>query len=364
MANNTIVDNIQRIPPVTRFFTIASVITCISIVGGFFPVSRLLYTYFDLKTDFIHIHYVIKNKGFTEIISTIFLVVVNFYKFTTLLLIPESIFSQRYQALIDIYFFYTFSNHLEIFGGKFNGNFPDYLWYAIICGTLTNVLGLLSEALFVEASVFPFDCLLACVTYTWARCNKNATINLMGIVPIKAYYLPLGNLVIKFIALGPSGLTNAIIGITVGYLYLCIQLSTMPLYNLMSGAYGQNGNGTKNDDSRRVGILTYVDTSNRFGGSHAEFIDDSIYDKGYLKAPKVLYDFLKYPINTSVRKTAFTSIDSQARRTTLQSQQRGSATTTSTGTKRADSTTGSSTGYSWFGGNNQAFKGKGRRLGD
>ncbi len=47
---------------------------------------------------------------------------------------------------MDIYFFYTFSNHLEAYGGKFNGNFPDYLWYAITCGTMVNVFALFYSA--------------------------------------------------------------------------------------------------------------------------------------------------------------------------------------------------------------------------
>ena len=90
----------------------------------------------------------------------------------------------------------------------------------------------------------PHDCLLACLTYTWSRANKNAKINLMGIVPIKAYYLPLGNILIKLILRGPSGLVDTIIGILSGYLYLCIQLNTLPVYNLLPDAYGKTQNST------------------------------------------------------------------------------------------------------------------------
>ena len=90
----------------------------------------------------------------------------------------------------------------------------------------------------------PHDCLLACLTYTWSRANKNAKINLMGIVPIKAYYLPLGNILIKLILRGPSGLVDTIIGILSGYLYLCIQLNTLPVYNLLPDAYGKTQNNT------------------------------------------------------------------------------------------------------------------------
>lgn len=66
----------------------------------------------------------------------------------------------------------------------------------------------------------------------------------MGIVPIKAYYLPLGNILIKLILRGPSGLVDTIIGILSGYLYLCIQLNTLPVYNLLPDAYGKTQNST------------------------------------------------------------------------------------------------------------------------
>lgn len=364
---NTIVDSIQRIPPVTRFFTIASVIACILIAVNVNDLFEGLFcSYSSLLNDFSRIQYAIKNETYTKIALAIIFVVIRFYKFATLLLIPSALLSDsRYNALIDIYFFYTFSNHLEIYGGKFNGNFPDYLWYAFICGTLVNVFSLLYNALIDNMTIFQYDCLLACVTYTWARCNKNARINLMGIVPIKAYYLPLGNILIKLIIRGPDGLVDTIIGILAGYFYLCMQLNTLPVYNLLSGAYGQNTNRSRNNDARKVGILTYVDTPNRSGGSQAEFIEDSIYDKGYLKAPKKLYDLLGYPINTSERTTAFTTTrrDSgiQGRKPSFQSQQRGVGA--STLIKSENSATGNSTGYSWLSGNNNAFRGKGHRLG-
>lgn len=328
---NTIVENIQRIPPVTRFFTLASVMTCLAITS-FDALPGLFCNYHTLSNDFAGIYKVYQKGNSFNTAKAIALQVINSYKFLTSTLIPSDVLSsQRWNALMDIYFFYTFSNHLEAYGGKFNGNFPDYLWYAITCGTMVNVFALFYNAFFDPMPIFPHDCLLACLTYTWSRANKNAKINLMGIVPIKAYYLPLGNILIKLILRGPSGLVDTIIGILSGYLYLCIQLNTLPVYNLLPDAYGKNTE--QHTDARRVGILRYVDN----GGSQYEYIGDSIYDKGYWKAPKFFYNLLGYPSKNSVRTTAFDSTP-----------------------RNEESAT---TGYSWFGSGATAFRGKGHRLG-
>ncbi|KAL6449649.1 DFM1 DER1-like family member protein 1 [Candida maltosa Xu316] len=335
MANNTIVDNILAIPPVTRFFTLASVIACLGITTlGVFP--QLFCNYFTLKLDFIQTYQAIKYKGYAEIFQTTSWTIIKFYKFLTSMIVPSGIMSpSKYTALMDIYFFYTFSNHLESYGGKFNGNFPDYLWYIILCGTFVQIASLFYNGVINDLPVFPHSCMLACVTYTWSRCNKNARINLMGMVPIKAYYLPLGNLLIELIIRGPSGLVDTAIGIICGYLYLCIQSNTLPIYNLLNGAYGESKTRS-NDDARKVGVSSYVDYNRNFGGNTADFIGDSIYDRGYLKAPKFLYKFLGIRTNTSVRTTAFTHQKKEK--------------------------SGNGTGYSWFG-EESAFRGKGNRLG-
>ena len=116
--------------------------------------------------------------------------------------------SQRWNALMDIYFFYTFSNHLEAYGGKFNGNFR----LSMVCHNMRNHgqrLCIVLQRLRPHANL-PHDCLLA-LFVTLPESQQNAKINLMGIVPIKAYYLPLGNILIKLILRGPSGLVDTII---------------------------------------------------------------------------------------------------------------------------------------------------------
>lgn len=341
---NTIVESIQRIPPVTRFFTLASVMACLG-VTTFGALPRLFYFNRDLFYDIAVLHHIYKTGNWFDTVSAIGLQVLNSYKFITSILVPRGVVTPvRWNAVMEIYFFYTFSNHLEAFGGKFNGNFADYLWYTITCGTMVTIFALFWNAFIYSTMIFPHYCLLACLTYTWSRANKNAKINLMGIVPLKAYYLPLGNILTLLILVGPSSLVDIIIGIVSGYLYLCVQLNTWPIYNLLPGAYGHHNTRNHNDDAHKVGILTYVDTRKASGGSQYEYISDSIYDKGYWKAPKFFYTLLRYPYNNSVRTTA---IDTAPRRPQLR-----------------DDSTATSSGYSWFGsGYKTEFKGKGHRLG-
>ncbi|KAI3406982.1 hypothetical protein KGF56_000275 [Candida oxycetoniae] len=347
---NALIDNIKGIPPVTRFFTISSVLACLG-VTSFSAFPNLYINFSDLVEQYWILRLVIKKGQTIEIIKTVSLAVLGWYRFVTSFLIPSGIMStNRINALFDIYFFYTFSNHLEAYEGKFKGNFPDYLWFIIICGTFIQFINFTLDAIAGDAaaiSYFPHENLLACLTYVWSRSMKNALINLLGLVPIKAYYLPLGNLIIKLILGGPVALIDTLVGILSGYLYLCIQSNTIPFHNLLPGAYGRTKK--RSDEGRRVG-MTYVNqqpTSNRF-----DYIDDSIYDKGYLKAPKWLYKILSYPMGTSVRSTAFTvpSLNNPSNIKKGPSAQ-------------VEPTTANASGYSWFGGNG-AFKGKGHRLGE
>ncbi|KAI5961953.1 hypothetical protein KGF57_001581 [Candida theae] len=346
---NTLIDNIKSIPPVTRFFTISTVLACLG-VTTFSAFPALYINLGELLNEYVLIRAVFRYGSYFDIFKVVATSVLSWYRFVTSFLIPPGIMSpNRINALFDAYFFYTFSNHLEAHEGKFNGNFPDYLWFIILCGSCIQVLNLTLEAITGD-SYFPHENLLACLTYVWSRSLKNARINLLGLVPIKAYYLPLGNLIVKLILGGPVSLIDTLVGIVSGYLYLCVQSNTMPIYNLLPGAYGVTKK-KRYDEGRRVG-MTHVDTPSHFGQFQADYIDDSIYDKGYLKAPQWLYNFLSYPANTSVRTTAFTAAPAPGgplSRTQAQRQTPvGSATT----------------GYSWFGGNGTAFRGKGHRLGD
>ncbi|EGW33679.1 uncharacterized protein SPAPADRAFT_59048 [Spathaspora passalidarum NRRL Y-27907] len=360
--SNTIVENIKSIPPVTRFFTIASIFACLimSTLGTQASFHRLFINYYTIIYDYdTIIRPVLSNANakYYQIVYAVLEFAAQVYKFGTSLFIPAGIndSTNRIQAIFDIYFFYTFSNHLEGYEGKFKGNFPDYLWYIIICGTLTHIITIIYTVFYTEI-FFPHEILLGCVTYTWSRCFKNATINLLGIVPIKAYYLPLGNLFVKLILSGPHAMISTLMGIVVGYLYLCIQSNTLPIYNLFPGAYGTPGPNKKREGSR-LGV-THIDQPTR--GSTYDFIGDSIYDKGYLKAPEVLYKWLSYPVESSFRSTAFTDFKGN----TLNG--RATDATVRRASAAQEVASGSSSGYSWFGNNGTSgasFKGKGHRLG-
>ncbi|WLF78609.1 hypothetical protein PVL30_002349 [Lodderomyces elongisporus] len=376
--NNALIDNIKSIPPVTRFFTISTVLACLG-VTSFEAFPKLYINLNAVLQDYALVRYVIQKGSTFTILRTISLVVIGWYRFVTSFLVPSGIMSpNRINALFDTYFFYTFSNHLEAYEGKFKGNFPDYLWFIILCGTCIQISNLFLDAVagdYSPATYFPHENLLACLTYVWSRSLKNARINLLGLVPIKAYYLPLGNLIVKLILGGPVALIDTLVGILSGYLYLCVQSNTMPLYNLLSGAYGFRKK--RNVEGQRVG-LTHIDQ--RASSNLHDFIEDSIYDKGYLKAPKWLYSLLSYPYHTSVRTTAFTTapgkVNPGIRRAVSPQQQAGPQHYQQQQQQQQQQhhhhqsqshshsqSTGSSTGYSWFGESDGAFKGKGHRLG-
>ncbi|KAI5961832.1 uncharacterized protein KGF55_003803 [Candida pseudojiufengensis] len=347
--SNPIIANIKRIPPVTRFFTISTVLACFAVTN--FSASESLYINLNtLLNEYALIRLVSKTGSKFQLLKVVVVTVLSWYRFVTSFLIPSGLFPPSMSALLDTYFFYTFSNHLEAHEGKFKGNFPDYLWFIILCGTFIQVLNLLIDAItgnFTSISYFPHENLLACITYVWSRSLKNAKINLLGIIPIKAYYLPLGNLIVKLILGGPVALVDTLVGILSGYLYLCLQSQTLPFYNLIPGAYGKF-NTKKNHEGRRVG-MTHIDNQEKIGGYSDDFIVDSIYDKGWLKAPIWLYKLLSYPTNTSVRTTAFTTV---GKAPTININKRQEAEVNVTGR------------YSWFGNDGNAFRGRGHRLGD
>ncbi|CAI5756305.1 unnamed protein product [Candida verbasci] len=306
MSENALVENIKGIPPVTRFYTISSVLVCLAI-STFDALPSLYISYNEIEFGLSLIYQSIRKGGYLFALKTVGHLLLNSYKFLTSVLIPSGIVGpNKFNALLDIYFFYTFSNHLEA-DGKFKGNFPDFLWFNILCSTCIYIFSFIYN-IFQPQLFFPHEILLACITYVWSRANKNAKINLIGLVPIKAYYLPLGNLLVKMILGGPTALIDTLMGIITGYLYLCVQSQTIPFYNLLQEVKHQ-----------RV-------------GQNNEIIGDSIYDKGYLKAPKWLYEILKTP---------YTPPPTQSK---IEIKQQPS-----------------NVNY-WFG--ESAFKGKGYRLGD
>ncbi|KAG7663874.1 uncharacterized protein J8A68_002623 [[Candida] subhashii] len=351
MSSNPILASIKRIPPVTRFFTIGSVLACIGI-STFNGFDKLFINYPILSYLILVTKYSFQNdKTYLAKSMTLFTGLIQFYKFFSSFIIPSGILSKDISTLLNIYFFYTFSNHLEI--GKFGGIFPDYVWFILLNGIMIQIVRLGLECLsptIASMITYPHEMLLACLTYIWSRQNKNATINLMGLIPIKAYYLPLGNIIVNGIVGGPIAVTGSLIGIMSGYLYLCLQSQTTPIYNLFPGAYGTPMNRTAS--GRRVGA-TSIDRPGTRTPIEAEFIGDSIYDSGYLRAPTWLYNFLNYP-RVRPNNGTVPLVNRTGNMSRMQQQQ-----------ATADSV---SSGNSWFSGNkadgeSPVFRGKGQRLG-
>lgn len=364
---STLADSIRNIPPVTRFFTITTVIVCFADSLQIISPNQLI-CYLPIFVEKFKIAKVfVDNGNVLQKFYGVGYLLFQSHRFFTAFLLPVGILvNQPFQAILDIYFFYTFANHLESKEGKFRRNFPDCLWFTLVAGTIIVISSLAYSAL-IDESHFPVhhQMMLSCVTYIWSRSLKNSLINFLGLVPIKAYYLPLFNLFFKLIVNGYSSFLDTFLGICGGYLYQCIQSDTLPIYNLFPGAYARYLTSRANSQGKRVGTLfPGGEASGNFTTIHdqanQDLIDDSIFDKGYLKAPLWLYRLLNIPSNTSQRTTAFypkvspmagVSVVPPTRPVRPGDEPVGSSSNTST-----------ASGSSWFSGNG-AFKGKGHRLG-
>lgn len=296
----SIADHVRNIPPVTRFFTISSIVVCFAVaLGGHSQLVML--TNDMIFTILEHVKASFRTGNLRMMIFAVCEALFQSYRFLSTFLIPSGMLTgNRYLALLDIYGFYTFACDLESTLGKFKGNFPDCLWFTLITGTIIVVTTFVVNLIVPENFPFHHLMMLLCVTYLWSRHLKNATINFMGLVPIKGFFLPLFNLFIKLLLEGGGAVVNSLIGIFGGYLYQCIQSDTLPFYNLLPGAYARF---TGSRGGHRVGMNAPAAAPG--SGYHADYIEDSIFDKGYLKAPLWLYKLLKYPHNNSKSYTAF-----------------------------------------------------------
>lgn len=309
----TLTDSIKRIPPITRFIIVVSTLICLLSLLGLYDASNLLL-----------------DVNLTGDLRSIAKYITHSYKLITTFLVPKELFGmERIKVVFDLYFFYDFSSQLEV--TKFRSNSIDYLWFIILTGFISLIITSFVNLLDVRYFPFYFDILFSCVVYMWSRIQKNSTVKYFGIIPIKTYYLPLANTLVKFIISGPFSIFDIIIGILGGYIYQCIQSNTLPVYNLFPSAYKT----TKRDrQAQRLGD-NVIDVSSM--AADGDMIQDSVFDKGYLKAPTWLYKLLNYVIRNSNRIAGFDGTPHKRQ-------------------TKAEKTSSVFTG--------SAFKGKGHRLGN
>lgn len=305
---------VRNIPPVTRFFTVCSVLACGLVGLGMLNPGDLTCNLSDFyyQWQLVIIAYrryigkavlgTVKFRGgaSTGSLATVLWAIAGFlgqsYRCFTAFLLPSGVLQRNaMSAIIDMYFFYNFANHVELNSGKFKGNFPDCLWFTLVLGTVIGLLTFVVQWFDPTYFALHHEMMLLCITYIWLRWLKNSIINFFGVVPIKAYYLPLFNLFFKML-LGRNAVFNTLTGIWGGYLYLCFALGTMPFYNLLSTSYGQSPS-----PERRVGSLVASLSSPHY------VISDSVYDKGNLPGPVWLYNYLRWPLSRRVRQTLFTT---------------------------------------------------------
>lgn len=311
------------IPPATRGLLILSVVASLVLSTNVVSLDTL---------TVLPLTYVLWNTPlkFKAVAKLALVFVLHSYRIFASFFVVQGLYQNGVSVLLNIYKMYFFSNNLENSQGRFRRNFPDYVWFLLICGFFIVVMNMLfAPPLF--ALSFPHAQLLSSITFMWLRTAMNENIKFFGIVPIQAYYLPLFDLAIAVMGNKWSAY-DCVSGILAGYLYECIQSDTLPIYNLFPGAY----KSSDRDNSKKVG----------FNVSPQSFVFlPSVFDLGYLKAPEFLYRLLKYPLNTSVRTTAFTKKPSNS--------------------FGSSASTGTSSGYQASSSSkSNVFAGRGRRLGD
>lgn len=291
----TLKDHLLGIPPVTRFFTSATLLAVLFMKLGW--IAQYEYLYFS-KQFWYDIEYILYGDTWGESAFRYLETLKSIYKFFTTFFFPSA---EGPLIFLSIYSFYLYSSKLEGRTGKFKGNFPDYLWFILISGTMLIAVEValtfldeypLFNSLPAVMSPTYHRKLSACLIYVWLRYLKSTNVDFMGIFRIRSYYLPLFHLALAVVDT-QLAVWDALIGYFVGYIYLCIQSDTLPFYNLIPRVYGK-------DDPR----LTSHRTLGLVKSIHDEFLP-SIIDLGYLKAPRLLYTILGYPYHTSVRSTAF-----------------------------------------------------------
>lgn len=286
-------DHLLSIPPVTRFFLIVTIGVSLGIsLDILSPEKLMLPSQIGLGVPAKLVSGASAKWHYVDALRRL---LPQSYRVFTAFFVVDGVKDNGVRVLLNIYRFYTFSNYLENSRGRFQGNFPDYFWFVLVSGAFLLVINAVF-GYFGYATLFLLLQLLSCMTFLWLRTSMNSVINFLGIVPIKAYYLPLFDLGLAVMLGGPQP-ADSFAGILAGYTYECIQSDTLPFYNLLPGAYGVRPGGSQND-GRRVGFN--VDTS-----ILPTVFSPAVFDLGYWKAPAFFYRLLKYPINTSVRTTAF-----------------------------------------------------------
>lgn len=300
----SLADSIGQIPPITRFFTVLTVAVAFLLSLQIVDVSSLTcslpffieeswYTQQIFTSDYA--------SGYEKVVQ-ISKLISQIYRFLTCFLVPGGFVTgnmnpgNHFSGLMEIYFFYSFAVNVE--KNKFRHNFPDCLWFTLVCGTILLLVSFIYNLFDVQHISKHHQMMSSCITYIWIRSQKNSIISFLGIIPIKAYYLPLFTVSLKGMVEGYDSMVDTIIGIVGGYLYQCIQSGTWPIYNLFPQFYSHY----YANDRHKLGT--------NMGREKQDYIPDAVFDYGYLDAPSWLYSLLKFNRNpTSYRRTAYSDIN-------------------------------------------------------
>ncbi|OQV19054.1 Derlin-2 [Hypsibius exemplaris] len=186
MAHVTFQDQYFRIPPVTRVYTTACVITTIL-------------THLDLVTAF-QLYY---NPRLI------------FYHFQVWRILTTFLFfgSFGFNFLFNLIFTYRYCRMLE--ENQYHGRTADFVFMFLIGGLLMAVVGVFVQILFLGQA---FTIMLV---YIWARRNPLVRMNFFGLFNFQAPYLPW--VLLGFSLLLGNPIAVDVLGIAVGHIYYYLE---------------------------------------------------------------------------------------------------------------------------------------------
>uniref|UniRef100_A0A8C6KJP0 Derlin n=1 Tax=Nothobranchius furzeri TaxID=105023 RepID=A0A8C6KJP0_NOTFU len=183
MAYQTLQQQYLQIPPVTRAYTTACVLTTAAVVRptqpnlSFFSLSRKLSSVWRLITNFLFFGPV----GFNFLFNMIFL--------------------------------YRYCRMLE--EGSFRGRTADFVFMFLFGGLLMTIFGMFVSLVFLGQA---FTIMLV---YVWSRRNPNVRMNFFGLLNFQAPFLPW--VLMGFSLLLGNSIIVDLLGIAVGHVYFFLE---------------------------------------------------------------------------------------------------------------------------------------------
>jgi len=186
MAYQTIQQEYMQIPPVTRAYTTACVLTTVAVQLEIVTPFQL---YFNPDLIFFHFQ--------------IWRLVTNFLFFGTI----------GFNFLFNMIFTYRYCRMLE--EGSFRGRTADFFFMFLLGGSVTIIIA------FIVNLVFLGQAFTIMLVYVWSRRNPYVRMNFFGLLNFQAPYLPW--VLLGFSLLLGNSVVVDLMGIVVGHIYYYLE---------------------------------------------------------------------------------------------------------------------------------------------